>query len=175
MEQQRYPGRRVPHPPQPMRPPAPRDHAPPAAPGPLLVRFLEEGDADYLVGDPWSDRTARVPKRRAFVAVYPSEQGKRRSSERLVRWSWYALIGVVFGGVIGVALGCFVLLGTLARLAGLSSRVHRWRRRQRASDNHAMLPAEATQERIQLLAAFGQSMLAILLGGAVLVAILMLR
>lgn len=177
MEHQRSRSRRVPQAPQPERPPAPppRDYPPSAAPGPLLVRFLEEDDADYLVGDPWGDRTAQVPKRRTPVNAYPSERGKRRSSERLVRWSWYALIGVIFGGVLGVALGCFVLLGALVRLTRLSSRVRRWRRRQRASGDFAMLPTAATQERIQLLAALGQSVVAMLLGSAVLVAILMLR
>lgn len=155
-----------------------RDHFPPATVGPLIVRFLEEDDDTYLVGEPEGSRTARVPKQRATNESYAPKQQRRQSSERLLRWSSYALVGVVCGGILGIALGSIVALATLARLARLSSDIRRWRRRQRTSQNQrvlAALPVEATRERMQLLAALGQSILAIALGGGVLFAIIEMR
>jgi hypothetical protein len=179
--EQRYRSRRDPLPPkpiQPMRTPTSRTSAPQAAAGPLIARYVEEGDNDYLVGDPWSSRTARVPKRRAFAESSSPEQRRRTSSERLLRWSSYALIGVVCGGIVGIALGGIVILAALIRLARLSSRIHRWQRRQHAqhaSGDQKALPVEATRERMQLLAALGQGLLGMLLGSAVLYAILVMR
>lgn len=161
--------------PQPMRPHASRDASPPKIAGPLIARFVEEDADEYLVGDPWSSRTARVPKRRAFAEPSSPEQRRRASSERLLRWSSYALVGVVCGGVVGIALGVIVVLAALMRLTSLSSRLQRWRRRQRVSGDQAALPAEATRERMQLLAALGQGLLGILLGSAVLYVLLGLR
>src|SRR5574340_487527 len=89
------------HPPQPIQPShtrASHGNTEPAIIGPLIARFVEEDDADYLVGDPWSSRTARVPKRRALTDPSSPRQRRRTSSERLLRWSTYALVGVVCGG-----------------------------------------------------------------------------
>ena len=145
------------------------------APGPLIVRFLEEDDDSYLVGEPGGARSARVPKRRAFTESSLPDQRRRGSSERLLRWSSYALIGAVFGGVLGIALGCFVILAALVRHARLSANIRRWQRRQRASGNQRALPEEATGERMRTLATLGQGFLAILLGGAILFAIFAMR
>ncbi len=84
--EQRYRSRRDPLPPkpiQPMRTPTSRTSAPQAAAGPLIARYVEEDDNDYLVGDPWSSRTARVPKRRAFAESSSPEQRRRTASEQL--------------------------------------------------------------------------------------------
>src|SRR5690242_5016673 len=89
---------------------APLVNTPPTVSGPLIVRFVEEDNDAYLVGDPWGDRTARVPKRRAPTDPTSSKQRHRSSSERLLRWSSYALIGVVCGGIVGTALGVIVVL-----------------------------------------------------------------
>ena len=166
------------HPPQPIQPSharASHGNTAPVIIGPLIARFLEEDDTDYLVGDPWGDRTARVPKRRAFTDASSARLRRRTSSERLVRWSAYALVGAVCGGIIGTALGAVVVLAALIRLARLSGRIHRWQYRQLASSDQKALPEEATRERVQLLAALGQGGVAILLGSAVLYVILLLR
>lgn len=164
---------------RPIEAPAPyRRDDPPAAMngyGPLIVRFVEEDDDAYLVGEPGGSRTVRVPKRRTFAAGSTPEQRRAGSSERLLRWSSYALVGAVFGGALGVALGCFVILAALIRYARLTSRVRSWRRRQRASGKPTLLPEPATRERMQLLAALGQGFLAVLLGGAMLFAIFEVR
>jgi hypothetical protein len=173
--EQPYRGRRNPQPIQPMREPTSHTNTSPMASGPLIARFVEEDTSEYLVGDPWGSGTARVPKQRAFAEPSSPEQRRRKSSERLLRWSSYALVGVVCGGIMGIALGSIVVLTALTRLAGLSNRIQRWRRRQRASGNQKVLPAEATWERMQLLAALGQGFLGIVLGSAVLYAILVLR
>jgi hypothetical protein len=87
----------------------------------------------------------------------------------------------VGSGIVGIALGGIVVLATLIRLARLSSRIQRWQRRQpaqhgqHASDDQNVLPVEATRERMQLLAALGQGFLGIVLGSAVLYAILVMQ
>lgn len=175
--EQRYRDRRAPRPP---RAPVSRGNVPPAVAGPLVVRFLEEDDTEYLVGEPEGSRTAWIPKRRAFTEPYSPERSIA-ASERLLRWSFYALIGVVCGGIVGIALGGLVVLAALVRLARLSGRIRRWRRHAKERQPSPMLsqspqlPEEATRERMQLLAALGQGFLAILLGGAVLFVILTLR
>lgn len=171
--EQRYRGRPLPHSGRSIA--APRRYNPPVATGPLIVRFVEEDDDTYLVGEPGGDRSARVAKRRAFTESSLPEQRRRGSSERLLRWSSYALIGAVFGGVLGIALGCFVILAALVRYARLSANVRRWRRKQRASGNQRPLPEEATRDRMQTLATLGQGFLAILLGCAILFAIFAMR
>jgi hypothetical protein len=166
------------HPPQPIQPSharASHGNTAPVIIGPLIARFLEEDDTDYLVGDPWGNRTTRVPKRRAFMDPSTPRPRRRTASERLVRWSVYALVGAVFGGIVGTALGAVVVLAALIRLARLSRRIHRWQRRQKASGDWKALPAEASWERMQLLAALGQSAMAMLVGSAVLYAVLLLR
>lgn len=173
--EQRYRDRPLPHPERPIVASRPRRNQRTVAPGPLIVRFLEEDDESYLVGEPDGARSARVSKRRAFTESSLPEQRRRGSSERLLRWSSYALIGAVFGGVLGIALGCFVILAALVRYARLSANVRRWRRKQRASGNQRPLPEEATRERMQTLATLGQGFLAILLGGAILFAIFAMR
>jgi hypothetical protein len=166
------------HPPQPIQTAharASHGNTAPVIIGPLIARFLEEDDTDYLVGDPWGNRTARVPKRRAFTDPSTPRPRRRTSSERLVRWSVYALVGAVCGGIVGPALGAVVVLAALIRLARLSRRIHRWQRRQKASGDWKALPAEVSRERMQMLAALGQGVVAIVVGSAVLYAILLLR
>jgi hypothetical protein len=146
---------------------------PPESAGPLLVRYIEEDDTGYLVGDPWSERTTRVQKRRAVAELSVSKE-RRGSSTRLLRWSSYALVAVILGGVLGVALGGIVVPASLIRLARLTGRIHQWRRR-RASGLRDTLPVQASWERIQLLAALGQGCVAIILGSAVLLFVIEMR
>jgi hypothetical protein len=161
--------------PQPPQPAEPYSDDMPAVTGPLIVRFLEEDDTGYLVGDPWSDRTARVSKHRAIAEPFSPDERRRGASERLLRWSAYALVGVICGGIPAILLGGIVALAALIRLSGFSSRIHRWRKRRRASGEHSVLPVHATHERIQVLAALGQGLLAVALGSGVLFVIVEMR
>lgn len=161
--------------PQPPHPAEPYSDDIPAATGPLIVRFLEEDDTGYLVGDPWSDRTARVSKHRAIAEPFSPDERRRGASERLLRWSSYALVGVIFGGIPAILLGCIVALAALIRLTGFSSRIHRWRQHRRASGDHSVLPVHATRERMQMLAALGQGLLAVALGSGVLFVLVEMR
>lgn len=143
--------------------------------GPLLARFIEEDKTGYFVGEIWGDRTAHVQKRRAEADPSSPEERRRRASERLLRWSSYALVGVLLGGVVGILLGGIVVLAALIRMTRLSSRIHRWKRHQRTVRESDLIPAQASRERMQSLAALGQGLLAIALGSAVLVFLILLR
>lgn len=163
-----------------MRAPASFEDVQPTISGPLVARFLQEDDTEYLVGEPGGSRTARVPKRRASTEPYSPER-PIMASERLLRWSSYALLGVVCGGIVGIALGGLVILAAFIRLERLSGRIRRWRRQAgKARDRQSpptllLLPAEATRERMQLLAALGQGFVAMLLGSALVFVIIELR
>lgn len=164
------------HAPPPIHPPIARaEAAPPTVAGPLVARFLEEDDREYLVGELGGNRTAQVPKRRAMAEPSSPEERRRGASERLLRWSSYALVGIVAGGIVGIAIGIVVVLAALARLAAFSSRIRRWRYRHNRSGDRQALPAQASRERMLLLGALGQGFAAILLGSAVLFAIVELR
>jgi hypothetical protein len=134
---------------------------------PFIVRYADQHERAYLVHELDSGDTVAVPKRRATDAVYPSRDGRRPPGALLLRWSTYALLGVVCGGVPGIVLGVIVVCGGLVRLAGFRARARRWLRR-----DGIPLPAIAATERLHLLAALGQGMLAILFGGLVLILLL---
>lgn len=135
---------------------------------PLIVRYADERERDYLVRELDSGDTVTVSKHRAIDTVYPSRNGRRPPGSLLLSWSKYALFGVVCGGAPGVVLGVFVVCVGLVRLTGFRARARRWLRR----DSAAPLPAIAATERLHLLAALGQGMFAILLGGMVLALLL---
>ena len=161
--------------PQPPLPAEPYTDDIPAVTGPLIVRFLHEDDTGYLVGDPWSDRTAHVSKHRAIAESFSPGERRRGASDRLLCWSSYALVGVIFGGIPAILLGGIVALAALIRLSGFSSRIRRWRQRRRASGDHSVLPVQATRERMQMLAALGQGLLAVALGSGVLFVLVEMR
>lgn len=135
--------------------------------GPRTARFLDESETAYLVGEPRGPQRAWVPKQRAAEESFLLERRHRGADVWLLRWSAYAVLGVACGGVVGVLLGGLVVVAALVRLAQFSRRVSRWRRRHRGLGAIPPLPAAATAERSRLLAAVGQGLLAILLGGLV--------
>lgn len=135
---------------------------------PLIVRYADQHERDYLVQELDSGDTVPVPKRRATDDVSPLQKGHRPPGALLLRWSKYALLGVVCSGAPGIVLGVVVVCVSLVRLSGFRARVSRWLRR----DNSAALPAIATTERLHLLAALGQGVFAILLGSMVLALLL---
>lgn len=136
-----------------------------ALPVPLQARYVAQTDTAYLVGEPGGTRTAHVQKRRAVSAPYPPPRGRDARGVGVLRLSSLALAGAVCGGVVGVLLGMAITLVALARLAALSRRVRRPRRR---GPRGAALPEAMTTERLRLLAALGQGLLAVLLGALVL-------
>ncbi len=135
---------------------------------PLVVRYAEEHEHTYLVHDFDSGDTVAVPKRRAADDLHPSRTGRRPPGTALLRWSKYALVGVVFGGAPGIVLGALIVFVSFVRLASFGVRARHWLHREEA----APLPAIAATERLYLVAAFGQGVLAILLGGMVLALLL---
>ena len=143
-------------------------------PGPLTARYLDEDDGVYLVAEPRGERTAQVAKRREVVEPFPPTRRGSAPGVRLLHWSAYALVGAVCGGVPGVVLGSMVTLLALVRLGQFSRRVRRWWLRQSRSDGRGgvlQLPAAVTAERLRLLAALGQGLLAVLLGCLVFLAL----
>ncbi len=135
---------------------------------PLIVRYAEQREHHYLVHELDSGDTVSVPKRRATEDVYPARNGHRPPGSLLLRWSKYALFGVVCAGALGIVLGVVVVCVGIVRLAGFRVRARRWLRRNSTDP----LPAIAATERMYLLAALGQGMLAILLGSMVLALLL---
>lgn len=145
-----------------MRPPALRAMVPP------MVRFVEQTDTEYAVGELRGPRTALVSKQRAIAETFPLGSREQLRARRLLRWSLYALGGAAFGGALGILLGAVVMMVALARLARFSRKVRRWRRTQRGREVPLALPAAATSERLCLLAALGQGVLAAIVGVVVL-------
>lgn len=139
----------------------------PRALAPLVVRFVEQTDTDYAVGELRGPRTALVPKQRAVAARFPPVSRLDAPGRRLLLWSVFALIGVGLGGIGGIVLGGLVVVVALLRLARFSGKVHRWRRVQRARGEQVHLPAAATSERLCLLAALGQGLVAAAAGALV--------
>lgn len=135
---------------------------------PLVVRYAEEHERSYLVHDFDSGDTVEVPKRRAADDLHTSRTGRRPPGAALLRWSKYALFGVVLGGAPGIVLGALIVCVSFVRLTGFRVRARRWLHRERS----APLPAIAATERLHLVAALGQGMLAIILGGMVLALLL---
>src|SRR5579859_1774199 len=132
---------------------------------PLRARYVAQTDTTYLVGEPGGTRTAHVQKLRSATAPYPSPSGRDARGAGVLRLSSLALAGAVCGGVAGVLLGMAITLVALMRLASLSRRV-RHPRQRRSRDT--VLPEAMTIERLRLLAALGQGMLAMFLGALVL-------
>lgn len=143
------------------RAPVVRAHVPP------VVCFVEQTDTEYAVGELFGPRTALVAKRRAIPDSFPPVSGQQMHGRRLLRWSLYALVGAGLGGIVGVVLGGVVVLVALLRLARFSGKVRHWRRTQRARGEGLRLPSAATSERLCLLAALSQGLVAVVMGALV--------
>ncbi len=113
-----------------------------------------------------------VPKHYAVAEPFPVTTGRKAPGARLLRWSAYALLAAVCGGGGGILLGVLVTLVATVQLQRFALRVRRWRRRHRRSDGSSVLPAAASAQRLRLLTAWVQGMLAIVIGGALLALVL---
>jgi hypothetical protein len=134
-----------------------------------IVRYEEATERAYLVQALHDAQMIKVPKSYAPVEPFPLISGKHARGVRVLRWSGYALLAVGPGGLVGVLLGFLVVLAAGIQLVRFSWRVRRWRRgRQGASGIHP-LPASASAERLRLLGALGQGLLAVALGSLLLV------
>lgn len=151
---------RVPHTDPAGTPPAVAEFS---ATAPSYVRYLDQREQAYLVRELDSGRAVPVRKRRSAADPYPQAPGMR-----LLRWSVYAVLGVGLGGAPAIVLGLLIGGIALTRLARFSVRTRRWWYRHRRLGAPSPLPAVATDERLRLLAAIGQSLLAIALGCVVL-------
>lgn len=132
---------------------------------PQRVRFVSETDTEYLVGELRGPRTAVIPKRRARSDPFPLTAAEHARGRHLLRWSLFALVCAPCGGVLGILLGSAVVVVALVRLTNYSGKVRRWRRH--AHNEQAQLPAAATSERLCLLAALGQGVVAMMAGSLI--------
>jgi hypothetical protein len=136
---------------------------------PQIVAFTDQRDGAYLVHDLDEDQPLLVPRGYAQPEPFPHTQGQAQRGALLLRWSKYALIGALLGGVGGLALGALVALAAVIQLGRFKRRVRRWQRRARMGRHDAqdLLPASASSERSRLLGALGQGVLAAVLGAGV--------
>lgn len=122
----------------------------------------------YMVRTLSDDRVIQVPKSYAPSDPFPVVSGQRAPGVHLLHWSVIALFGVGLGGLGGILLGVPVVLAACVQLARFARRVRRWRQRRPGVTDDPRLPAAATVERLRLLGALGQGLLAIALGCLVL-------
>lgn len=133
-----------------------------------IVRYAEATERAYLVQAISDDQLLQVPKSYAPAEPFPLASSQHAPGARLLRWSVYALLGVGLGGLGGVLIGVPVVLAASVQLTRFARRVRRWRRDRQEADRIPALPAAASDERLRLLSAFGQGLLAIVLGGLLL-------
>jgi hypothetical protein len=113
-----------------------------------------------------------VAKRRAALEPFPSTNQNRAPGAGLLRASGLALLGALLGGAPGIALGVVVALVALVRLARFERRARSWRAKAAQRDQAQRLPARATSERLRLMTALWQGLLALALGAAALILLL---
>jgi hypothetical protein len=137
-------------------------------PDAYIVRYAEVREREYMVQGLSDDRLLQVPKSYAPAEPFPLARGQHAPGARLLCWSVYALLGVGLGGIGGVLLGVLVVLAALVQLARFARHVRRWRRGRQGAAGIPALPAAASAERLRLLSAFGQGLLALALGSLLL-------
>jgi hypothetical protein len=139
----------------------------PPASAPRYVRYQDTTPREYIVRALSNDRVIQVPRQFARATPFPPTRDQPAPGAGLLRWSSYALLAVGLGGLGGVLLGGIVALVAAVRLMRFSEHARSWRRRSGGTGPRA-LPAAASAERLRLLGALGQAMLAALLGSALL-------
>lgn len=150
----------------------PEAHQGRQVPKTYYVRYEDATERLYLVRTLDDDRLIRVSKRYALSEPSDSARVQPPRSARLLRWSTYALMGVGLGGLGGMLLGVLVVLVAGMHLVGFSLRLRRWRREQQEASGNPTLPTVASAERLRLLGALGQGLLAVALGSLVLALLL---
>lgn len=131
------------------------------------MSYAAAAEQEYLVRTLKNDHFLRIPKHYAPSEPFPPERGQPPPGGRLLRWSASALLLVGLGGLGGILLGVLVVLAAGVQLARFSLHVRRWRRRHRAA-GIPVVPAAASAERVRLLSALGQGLLAVALGSLLL-------
>jgi len=133
-----------------------------------LAAFVREGDRAYLVRDLDGGHLVAVPKRYAVAEPFLPIRRRQAPGARLLRWSAYALFAALCGGLGGILLGVLVTLLAAIQLGRFALRVRRWRLRHRRSNGAMLLPAAAGAERLRLITAWAQGLLAVIVGAALL-------
>ncbi len=136
---------------------------------PSHVQYEDATTRLYLVRSLSNDRLVEVPKRYARATPFPFSHDQRPPGATLQRWSSYALLAVGLFGVGGILLGTVVAGAAGVRLIGFAQRVRGWKPGSRRLQ---MLPVAAGEERLRLLGALGQGLLAVLLGVVVFAAMI---
>jgi hypothetical protein len=132
---------------------------------PRYVRYEDATNRVYLVRALFNDHLIQVPKRYARAMPFPPSRDQHLAGAGLQRWSAYALLAAGLGGLGGILLGSMVAVVAWVRLLGFSQRVRGWRP---GAGRPQMLPVAASEERLRLLGAVSQGLLAALLGAVVL-------
>jgi hypothetical protein len=127
---------------------------------PRYVRYVDETADAYLVLDLRTGEQREVEKDRTPVPALSEGPVRARQGAGLLRWSIWALMCSLLGGVGGLLLGIPVVLVGLVRRASLLRRMRRWRRRH----PDEALPAVAREEYDRVRSALWQGTLAILVG-----------
>lgn len=148
---------------------------PPRAVGahlPRLAEYVGEDRSAYILWDMAANDEVEVAKRRASPDPFPPERRQPLPGALLLRLSGFALVATLLGGAPGAALGLVIAPVAFVRLLVFQRRARAWSRRGNASAAPRRLPSVATAERLRLLTALGQSVLALLVGSALLVLLL---
>lgn len=159
-----------------MQAPARRAHPAPARDVsdrlPHLAEYVTEDRSTYTLWDIAANDEVEVAKLRANPDPFPPEHSHPVPGALLLRLSGIALVATLLGGAPGAALGLAVALVAFARLLVFRRRARVWSRRAGGAPAPRRLPSVATAERLRLLTALGQSLLALFLGGALLALLL---
>ena len=135
-------------------------HTSPNIAPPLLAQFQQQTPETYSVRDLEYDDIVTVQKARAVSEPFPPTPAYPTRGVRVLRWSGYALVWAMLGGVGGIVLGVMVILAALVGRVSFRRRVRRWRQTYPG----APLPAASRTEYDRLRGALGQAVLALLIG-----------
>lgn len=139
---------------------------------PRMVEYVREDRSTYTLWDMAASDEVEVTKRRASPDPFPPKRSQPLPGALLLRLSGVALAATLLGGAPGAALGLMVAMVAFVRLLAFQQRAHSWSRQRGAAGAPLRLPSVATSERLRLVTALGQSLLALFVGGSLLVLLL---
>ncbi len=132
-----------------------------------FAEYVTEDRSSYTLWDTANYSRRQIAKWRAVPDAYPPPPKYTPPGSRVQRLSMIALAGALIGGAPGIALGLVGILVACIRLSSFGARQRAWRRRSEHEDAPRRLPSAATSERLRLLTGLGQSLIAMLVGSAI--------
>ncbi len=133
-----------------------------------FAEYVSEDRSSYTLWDTANYSRRQIAKWRAVPDAYPPPPKYSPPGSRVQRLSIIALVGALIGGAPGIALGLCGIVVACIRLSSFGARQRAWRRRSESEDAPRRLPSAATSERLRLLTGLGQSLIAMLVGSAIL-------